>query len=173
LKKKYDIVDEWLGLEIHPETPIEGVDLNKRFGKANLERMKENLDRSAAQYGLKFGKLELMPNSHNALEAAEYARSVGKLHEYHKALMENFFEHGKDIGDINYLIELGENIGLDREGLSNAIKDKRFLEKLNKDANTAHDYGINSTPTFIINDKYMITGAQPIEVFENALRELK
>ena len=122
LKNKYDIVDEWLGLEIHPETPIEGVDLNERFGKSNLERMKENLDRSAAQYGLKFGKLENMPNSHNALEAAEYARSVGKLHEYHKALMENYFEYSKDIGDINFLVELGENLGLDREDLYNSIK---------------------------------------------------
>lgn len=172
LKKEYDIEDRWLGLEIHPETPIDGVDLNKRFGSSQLEGMKDNLDHMGQQYGIKFGDLNFMPNSHNALEAAEYARNVGKLHEYHKELMEAFFRDSKDIGNVHILTEIGEKVGLDSKDLTDSIKEKRFESKLKQDARKAHSMGINSTPTFMINNEHMIVGTQPIEVFKNLFSEI-
>jgi len=68
-----------------------------------------------------------------------------------------------------YVGELGKNVGLDPTKLIKAVKEGQFRKKLLKDAEVAHKLGINSTPTFIINDQYKIVGAQPIEEFRNIL----
>lgn len=164
---------EWLGLEIHPETPSSGVSLNEKFSKSNLDSMLKNLNHSGSLYGINFGKLERMPNSHNALEAAEFARSHEKLKEYHSSLMDAYFRDLKDIGDLDVLSDLGKNLGLNKEELIDAVKNRNYETILNNSANDAHSMDINSTPTFIINDKYSVVGAQPIEEFRKILDKIK
>jgi predicted DsbA family dithiol-disulfide isomerase len=124
------------------------------------------------RYGIKFGDLTFLSNSHNSLEAAEYAREKGVLHEYHERLMRAYFTDLKDIGDIEVLLRLAEGLNLDKDDMEKAIVEKRYLEKLEKDAELAAEYGISSTPTFIINDKYMVVGAQDVSQFKRALREV-
>ena len=131
--------------------------------------MLNNLNRSGSLYGISFANLELMPNSHNALEAAEYAREHGKLKEYHSLLMEAYFTKLKNIGDLEVLGELGKSLGLNKDELITTIKNKTYETSLNNSAKDAHSMGINSTPTFIINNKYSIVGAQPIEEFRKLL----
>jgi len=173
LEKEYDLEVEWLGLEIHPETPTSGVNLSERFSKLNLDHMLKNLNFSGAPYGINFGKLVKMPNSHNALEAAEFARTHGKLKEYHSALMDAYFRNSKDIGDIEVLSDLGVPLGLNKEQLITAVKARTYEIVLNNSAKDAHSKGINSTPTFVINNKYTIVGSQPIEEFRKLLDTLK
>ena len=169
LEKEYDLEATWLGLEIHPETPKEGVILSEKFGKTNLDHMLINLNKSGSIYGIKFENLVRMPNSHNALEAAEFARTHGKLKEYHSLLMQAYFRDLKDIGDLEVLGDLGETIGLDKGALIDAVKNRAYETVLNNSAKDAQSMDINSTPTFIINDKYAIVGAQPIEEFRKIL----
>ena len=135
--------------------------------------MLNNLNRSGALYGISFGKLERMPNSHNALEAAEFARAKGKLKEYHSALMDAYFRDLKDIGDLEVLGDIGKTLGINREELIAAVKDRVYETTLNNSSEEAHSMEINSTPTFVINDKYSIVGAQPIEAFRKILDKLK
>lgn len=164
---------EWLGLEIHPETPESGVNLNEKFSKSNLDQMLNNLSHSGSQYGISFGKLERMPNSHNALEAAEFAKAHDKSKEYHSALMDAYFRDLKDIGDLEVLGNLGKALGLNKEELIAAVKDRSYETTLNNSSKDAHNMEINSTPTFVINNKYSIVGAQPIEEFRKLLDKLK
>lgn len=173
LEKEYDLEIEWSGLEIHPETPKKGVNLNERFSKSNLDQMLKNLNYSGSLYGINFGKLERMPNSHNALEAAEFARAHGKLKEYHSALMDAYFRDLKDIGDLEVLGDLGKFLGLNKEELISAVKNRVYETTLNNSAKDALSMEINSTPTFVINNKYSLVGAQPIEEFRKILDTLK
>ena len=172
LEKEYDLEVEWLGLEIHPETPMEGVNLEEKFSKPNLEHMLTNLNRSGSLYGINFGRLEQMPNSHNALEAAEFAKAHGRSKEYHTLLMEAYFTNLKDIGNLEVLGELGNTLDLNKESLITAVKNRDYETALNNSAKDAHSMGINSTPTFVINNKYSIVGAQPIEEFRKLLDTL-
>ncbi|MCB2290969.1 DsbA family protein [Clostridium sp. CS001] len=169
LETEYDLDVEWLGLEIHPETPKEGVRLSEKFGEANLAKMLTNLNNAGSAYGIKFATLEHMPNAHNALEAAEFARAHGKLKEYHSLLMEAYFRDSKDIGDLEVLSDLGITIGLDKDKLIYSVKNREYETVLKNSSETAHSMGINSTPTFVINDKYAIAGAQSIEEFRKTL----
>jgi predicted DsbA family dithiol-disulfide isomerase len=172
LKKEYDIKDEWAGFEIHPETPKEGVDIRDMFGEARLEGMFENLKSMAKIYNLDFNKYYKMPNSHMALEAAEYAREHGVFHEYHEMLMKGYFSEGMEIGDIHVLAGIGSKLGLDPNDLKKALVESKFKNVLDKVSNEAHQKGISSTPTFIIEDKYKIVGAQGIESFRNVFSRL-
>ena len=172
LETEYDLEVEWLGLEIHPETPKQGVSLSEKFSKPNLENMMHNLNSSGSLYGISFGKLDLMANSHNALEAAEFARANGKIKEYHSSLMDAYFRDLKDIGDLQVLSDLGEPLGLDKEELIYAVKNRTYETTLNNSSNDAHRMNINSTPTFIIDGKYTIAGAQPIDAFRKILDKL-
>lgn len=129
--------------------------------------MLDNFNNLGAAYGIKFGDLKRMHNSYNSLEAAEYARSVGKHEEYHEALMYAYFTETKDIGKIDVLGEIGMKVGINGQELIRSVKEKRFEEKIKQDVRHAQNMGINSTPTFIINDEYKMVGAQSIEVFRN------
>lgn len=131
--------------------------------------MLHNLNRSGAIYGISFGELTLMPNSHNALEAAEFARAHGIGKEYHSLLMEAYFRDLKDIGSLEILGELGEALGLNKDELITSVKNRDYKNDLDNSTKYAHRMGINSTPTFIINNKHSIVGAQPIEEFRKLL----
>ena len=159
-------------MEIHPETPILGMDINQKFGERTVEVTINRLNQMGQAYGLTYGKLTHLPNSNFALQAAEYARSKGKIEAYHHLLMESYFTHGKDIGRIDVLCELGRQVGLNATELEEAIVHKLFQEKLDQDAEIARKNNIHSTPTFIINDQYLITGAQSIDKFRQAFNEI-
>lgn len=134
--------------------------------------MLSNVKIVGEKYGIKFGDLTILPNSHNSLEAAEYAREKGVLHEYHERLMRAYFTDLKDIGDIEVLLQLTEGLSLDKDDMKKAILERRYIEKLERDAELAEEYGISSTPTFIINHKYMVVGAQDVSQFRQVLREI-
>ena len=169
LEKEYDLDVEWLGLEIHPETPKEGISLKEKFSNINLDQMLSSLNHSGSLYGIKFEGFNQMPNSHNALEAAEFAKEHGKLKEYNCLLMEAYFRDLKDIGNLEVLGELGITIGLNKDELMDSVKNRSYEKVLNNSTKDAHSMRINSTPTFVINNKYSIVGAQPIEKFKKLL----
>ena len=72
LKSRFDIEMEHIGIEIHPETPEEGVDLRGRI--YGIEEMYENLRCRGKEYGLKCCDAKLLSNSKKALIVGEYAR---------------------------------------------------------------------------------------------------
>ena len=75
LKNKFDIEMEHIGIEIHPETPEEGVDLRGKM--SGMEEMYEHLRCRGKEYGLNFCDIRLLSNSRKALIVGEYARKVG------------------------------------------------------------------------------------------------
>lgn len=172
LEDEYDLDIEWIGMEIHPETPEDGVELEKRFGKEGLKNAVANLNKNGKKYGISFKDLVRMPNSHNALEAAEYAREMGVIDQYHESLMKGYFTDGVDIGDVSELARLGEAVGLNSDELRKRVEGKYYKELLDKNLKLAHSWEINSTPTFVIDEKYAIVGAQPIDQFRKILDKL-
>lgn len=169
LKEEFDIEDEWLPLEIHPDTPREGMELSKRFPADSLNKMLNNLKATGKLYEIEFNEYKILSNSHFSLAAGEYAKEKGKFQVFHSELFHSYFTLGKDIGDINVLCSIAKTIELDSEDLLKRLKDGYYDKILSDVLKEAHDYEINSTPTFIIDEKYAIVGAQGIEHFREAL----
>lgn len=171
LKKEFDIDDEWIPFEIHPEVPAEGKKVSELFPGASVESMFANINSMGNKYGIKFSGADFMANTHKALLASEYAKEKGKFHVFHDKLFLEYFYEGKDIGNVELLKSIAESIGLDKEEMIKKIEDGSYESNLKEAKKLAIQYKVNSTPTFIINDKHTIVGAQSIESFKKILNK--
>jgi predicted DsbA family dithiol-disulfide isomerase len=165
--------DEWLPLEIHPDTPREGADFTQRFPAPQLRMMIDNLNEAGRQYGIEFKPFKVLPNSHLALAAGEYAKEKGKFHQVHHEVFKTYFTEGKDIGQLQTILAIAAKVGLDSEDLLKRLQEGKYENALKEAKRLARQNGIDSTPTFIIDNKYEIVGAQPIENFREALRQIE
>lgn len=157
--------------ELHPEVSIEGGKVSQLFPGMSVENMFNNINSYGNQYGIKFSGADLISNTHFALLATEYAKEMGKFHEFHDKLFYVYFYEGKNIGDIELLKSIAEDVGLNKNEMLKKIQDGSYENKLTRAKNLAAEYGINSTPTFIINDKQAIVGVQSIESFKRHLNK--
>ena len=73
---------------------------------------------------------------------------------------------------MDVIMKLAGKAGLDTVSLQSALHEKKYAARLDKAAQEAHQNGINSVPTFIVEGKYIIVGAQPIEVFRDTLKKV-
>jgi predicted DsbA family dithiol-disulfide isomerase len=173
LKSRFDIEMEHIGIEIHPETPEEGVDLRGRI--YGIEEMYENLRCRGKEYGLKFCDAKLLSNSKKALIVGEYARKVGKNQEFTHEVFKAYFERCLDIGKETELFEIGEKVGLAKQEIEDCLKDSFCQNSFASNCTEARKHDISGVPTFIVNGKYRITGAQSeqtfVEFFEKINKE--
>jgi predicted DsbA family dithiol-disulfide isomerase len=172
LKKEFDIHDEWLGFEIHPETPREGMLLTERFSAVRLEQMYDSLQQRGEALGITFGKLTILSNSRLAMEASEFARDFGKFDQFHEALFHAYFTETQDIGQRDVIMDLASQVGLESQSLQDALEHHRYVSRLEEVTQNALQLGINAAPTFIVNDMYKIVGAYPLDVFQEVFTKL-
>ena len=163
LKNRFDIEVEHIGIEIHPETPEEGVDLRGRL--AGIEEMSENLRSRGREYGLNFCDIKLLSNSRKALIVGEYAREVGKNKEFTHEVFKAYFESCLAIGIEEVIFRIADKVGITKKEAEDCLKNPIYQNAFAKNCEEARILDIDGVPTFIINDKYRITGAQAEEIF--------
>lgn len=96
----------------------------------------------------------------------------GKEAEITEKLLYAYFTESKHIGDHETLADIAEAAGLDRQEALNVLQDKNaYANDVRIDEAIAQQYGIRGVPYFVINQKYAISGAQPMETFVNALQK--
>lgn len=172
LKERYNIKTKWKTLEIHPETPSSGVNLAERFGSDNLNASLKNLRTRGVPLGIEFGTLENMPNSNLAHQLSILAKEESTFDTIHHKLMDAYFKYSLDIGNKEVLLDIAEESGMDKILVNNTLNSNSLKEEVDKLSKEGHTKGINSTPTFIINDAYIINGAQDISIFEKIIEEI-
>jgi predicted DsbA family dithiol-disulfide isomerase len=87
--------------------------------------------------------------------------------------MRAYFTEGKAIGDNETLINLAEDVGIDRTMAQLTLIDQTYASAVRHDQQMAQQIGINGVPFFVIDMKYGISGAQPVDVFVQALQNVK
>jgi predicted DsbA family dithiol-disulfide isomerase len=174
LKKEYAIEDTWVSYELHPETPPAGVLLSERFKGYDLSSFHEQLRARGEEVGVVFGNRTLLSNSRLALMASEFARDQGMYHSFHENMFHAYFTEGLDIGNPDVIAAVAGKSGLDEKETRSAILDGRYASRLDEARKEGELLGLTGIPLFIIENKYKIVGAQPIEVFRDLLKkELK
>jgi predicted DsbA family dithiol-disulfide isomerase len=83
-----------------------------------------------------------------------------------------YFEYGQDIGDVQTLIQIGKQHGLDETGLRAGLNDQVVRDQVEAEAQQAYRLGISGVPFFVINGKYGLSGAQPPEVILSVLQQV-
>jgi predicted DsbA family dithiol-disulfide isomerase len=172
LKKEFDLQMKWLGFEIHPETPPEGMPLVKMFPRVDIEAMTTRLNSMGAPFGLNFRKIVTISNSRLSLEAGEFAREQGRFEQFHHAVFQAYFSQGNDIGSIEVLKQICKDAGLDADALEKSLETGKYRRVLEETKGEAARLGITAAPTFILNEKDRIVGAQSLDVFRERLKAL-
>ncbi|KJS70578.1 MAG: hypothetical protein JL56_16640 [Desulfotomaculum sp. BICA1-6] len=169
LKQEYEIEEEWVGYELHPETPPEGKLLRQMFPNYDPTTMILNLNRAGAPYGITFSPLEVVANTRLALEAGEFAREAGLFEQAHERLLRAYFQEGENIGEKETLLRLLGEIGLNRQALGEALDNGTYATRLQQARAWAREHDVTALPTFIIEGKDKIIGAKPYEAFKRLL----
>lgn len=161
---------EHVSYEIHPEYKLEGDVVEDRF--PGYEQLIERLKVQGADYGCKFEKVSILSNTHMAMLVGELANDLGKSEEYLESIFYAYFHDGMNIGDLEVILQITNELGISSEQVMDALKNEKYANALKKNKSQGRELGINSVPTFIIDDKYVLVGAQPPNEFEKVLIKL-
>lgn len=102
----------------------------------------------------------------------QYAKTKGKDVDFFKTFYQAHFKDGEILNDFDTIIRLSESVGLDAEEVKKILESKDYDQDVNVDISQASQLGVQGVPFFLINDKYSISGAQPVELFEEALGKI-
>lgn len=159
---------------LDPNTPPEGVDLRanlRRKYNADPERMFGQVEQAARDSGipLDFSKVRLSVNTIKAHALSETAAEHGAQRALIKALFSAYFLDGQNIGDDAVLVQLGKAAGLSEDDAKAAISSPDLLASVRSQAQDASRQGISGVPFTILDGRFALSGAQPVEVFRGAI----
>jgi predicted DsbA family dithiol-disulfide isomerase len=137
--------------------------------KANTENMVQMGKEAGVDF--QFDTL-ILTNTFDAHRVTMFAKNHGLMHEMTNRILRAYFTESKHIGDHETLTELAAEVGLNRDEVEKMLASDEMADAVRADEETGQQYGITGVPFFLINKKYALTGAQPTEVFVNALKKI-
>lgn len=111
-------------------------------------------------------------NTFAAHRLLHWAGVEGRQRELKMALFEAYFTLCRDVSDPEVLADSAEKAGLARQAAMEVLDSGRYAEDVRSAEQTWQSKGISGVPAIILNDRYLISGGQPAEVFEDALRAI-
>ena len=172
LKEEYNVEVEWRPFYLYWDVPPEGKDLPEYVQRARAGGSEQRLQSIANSYGMDFQSTARIYNTRLAHEATEYAREKNKGNEFHKSLFHKVYAEGQDPSQWSVLRSTADEVGLDADEMQQFVESGRYTEYVEEQVRWAQQIGVTGVPTYVINDRYAIVGAQPYEVFKNALAEI-
>ena len=172
LQQNYDVDVKLAFFPLHPDTPAEGLPLERLFAGRNLDiaamhaRMKALMDAEGLPYGVRTHTY----NSRLAQELGKWGDSLGSP-AIHDALYRAYFEHGRDISNKEVLLDIARSVGLPEDGARDVLENRTFKDAVDADWARARGYGITGVPTFVSQGQGVV-GAQPYDVLERFVTQL-
>ena len=111
-------------------------------------------------------------NSMLALQAGEFAAEAGMAEAFEDRVFRAYFNEGLNIGEHDVLLDLGAEVGLDREELEEALESGKYTMRIKNNAMSASQKGISGVPTFLIGD-WPLVGAQSEDVMRRVLKRAR
>jgi predicted DsbA family dithiol-disulfide isomerase len=149
--------------ETHPTLPA----LAAKYGRSveEMRGMQQHIEQVAAEEGLDYQLADgVSGNTLLAHELLHLAAEHGLRNELKERLLHAYFEEGRPVFDVDSLVALGTEVGLDGAEARQALTDRRFLAAVRQEAATAQSLGATGVPFFVVDRKYGAAGAQPAEL---------
>ena len=172
LKAEHNVDVEWRPFYLYMDTPPEGRDLPEHVKRARANGSEERLKQIAESYGMDFVSTKRIYNTRLAHEAAEYARQHGEGNEFHKVVFRKVYAEGQDPSQWAVLRAAAQEVGLDPDEMQRQVESEKYLATVVDQVRWAYQIGVTGVPTYVINNRYAIIGAQPYEVFKGALEQI-
>ncbi len=176
-KEKVEI--EWKSFQLDPSTKSQPGKstydyLAEKYGRDrqwSIE-MHENVTNQAKSEGLEYNfDKAVIANSFDAHRLSHLAKKYGKGNELEELIFKAYFTEGKNFSEIETLVELGTNVGLDETEIRNMLASNQYKDAVQNDIIEAQQIGVRGVPFFVLDRKYAISGAQPTEVFQETLEK--
>ncbi|WP_205504058.1 DsbA family oxidoreductase [Rufibacter psychrotolerans] len=177
-KDKVEVV--WKSFQLDPDLKyVPGQSLHEYLGKrkggtaAEGKQMNDHMAAVAKEVGLDYDLDHAIIT--NTLDAH---RLIHLAHQHHKQdamkerLLAAYFTQGKNIGDLDTLVQLAEEVGLDPTEAREALQSDAFRKDVQLDLYHAQQVGVRGVPFFVFNNKYAVSGAQPTELFQEVLAKV-
>jgi predicted DsbA family dithiol-disulfide isomerase len=171
----------WKPYQLEPNAPPEGFNTfdylaRKIGGPERVKQSHEMLKGLGAEIGLPFAleKAEIFPNTLDAHRLLHWAGKIGSGIQdkvAHALFTANFVE-GRNVGDHAVLADIAETCGMDREEVEKLLTTDVDRATVKNEIANAQRIGVSGVPFFVIDGKYAISGAQGVDVFADALRQI-
>lgn len=166
--------------ELNPQMAAEGEDirehLQRKYGMpdAQLDENQERIRQRGAELGFDFdfNARSRTWNTFDAHRLLHWAGIEGKQRELKHALLRAYFSEGKNVSDRDTLVAIAASVGLDAERTRTILASDEYAADVREAEEFFRRNGINGVPAVIIDQKHLISGGQPVDVFERALREI-
>lgn len=180
LADKVEVDLHFQPFELNPQMPPEGEDATEhlvaKYGSTpeQLAQSREAIRARGAALGFTFNARERVYNTFDAHRLLHWAAIEGADKELalKQTLLRAYFTDGDDVSSHETLERLAVEVGLDAERARTILGSDEFAKEVRAQERFYVERGINSVPSVIINDRHLISGGQPVEVFERALRHI-
>jgi predicted DsbA family dithiol-disulfide isomerase len=166
--------------ELNPQMPPGGQDINEHLAEkygatpAQSEATREMIRARGEAVGFTFAmaKRSRIYNTFDAHRLLHWAEQESRQLALKHALFKAYFTDGENPGAHEVLIRLAGEVGLDAARAKEILSSGEYAEDVRRQERFYLDQGINAVPAVIVNDRHLIQGGQPAEVFEQALRRI-
>lgn len=169
--------------ELNPNMPTGGQDitehLTQKYGSTAQQQsaIRETIRQRGAELGFTFrvqgrDRIYNTFDAHRLLHWAELTGLPGQQLALKKALLQAYFSHGQSPEDRAVLVQAAASVGLDSNGALGVLSGDAYASDVRERERLLTQAGIQSVPAVIINQQHLISGGQPVAVFERALRQI-
>ena len=173
--------------ELNPQMGAEGQEITEHITQkygisaAQADANRENIRVRGAELGFRFAKAtdhgggrSRIYNTFDAHRLLHWAATVslGKQKALKEALFAAYFTEGQSPASHDVLVRVAGQVGLDPTRAATVLSTDLYACEVRAQAQFYTAQGIRSVPAVIVNDKHLISGGQPVEVFEQALRQI-
>jgi predicted DsbA family dithiol-disulfide isomerase len=166
--------------ELNPQLGADGEDavehLQKKYGMPveQVAANQEAIRQRGAALGFTFDmeRRRRVVNTFDAHRLLHWAGEEGGQRELKHALLRAYFTDGRDVSDHDTLVDIAASAGLPAERAREILASGTYADDVRTVEQFFLQHGINAVPAVIVDRKHLISGGQPVEVFERALREI-
>jgi predicted DsbA family dithiol-disulfide isomerase len=170
----------WHPFELNPMMPKEGQELREHMAqKYGSTRQQSDAARSrlsgvgeSVGFSFNFYEGQRIYNTFLAHQVLAWAEQQGKKSELELALFESYFSKQENVGDEKTLTEVAGRVGLDQEEAAAVLKDGRFARDVREHQRFWLGKGVSAVPSFVLDGRFLIPGAQNPDVFVAAIEKL-
>ena len=162
---------------LDPTIPPEGLGRHEymaaKFGEERLKTIHDPLIKAGKEDDVPyhFDKITRTPNTMDAHRLLRWAKIEGKQPEIAEALFMAYWSEGRDVGDHEVLADIAAAHGMNREKVLNTLNTDQDKAEVLAETAQAQQMGVTGVPTYIINRKYGVVGAQNAELLAEQIKK--
>jgi predicted DsbA family dithiol-disulfide isomerase len=172
---------EFRSFELDPNAPKKADQdihdmLAQKYGmtREKAKAMNDQMTAQAKEAGLDYQMDTIIPsNTHDAHRLSHYAKEQGKMAGFTERVLKAYFTESKHIADFESLASFAEEAGLLKEEAMKVLESDRYSEQVRADQEEAAQVGVQGVPFFVFDEKYAVSGAQPVDSFLQVLQKVE